>query len=89
MKTTIWKFPLEITDDQSIAMPKGAILLSAMMQNGVLTLWALVQPSQPTVNRRVYVFGTGHPIPADLALEHVATLPDRQFIWHVFDGGEE
>lgn len=42
MAETIWKFPLEIADSQSVVMPSGARILSAQMQGSTLCLWAVV-----------------------------------------------
>ena len=58
---TIWKFPLCVTDAQTVEMPERANLLHADMQDGALTVWALVDPTTPKVRRVIYVRGTGQP----------------------------
>lgn len=86
---TIWKFPLLVTDAQEIDMPEGARLLAVQVQGDAPCVWARVEPQNPTVRRRLYIAGTGHPLYSDLH-EYVATfqLPRHGLVFHVFDGGE-
>ena len=45
---TIWKFPLEVKDKQQVLMPRGAVILSAGIDNrGSICVWALVDPKRP------------------------------------------
>lgn len=83
---TIWKFPLELTDAQQVAIPSGAQLLTAQIQGQSLQLWALVDPAQPKHVHTIRIIGTGHPIEEDLG-KYVATfqLRDGELIFHVFD----
>jgi len=84
----VWKFPLQIEDGWlAVEMPRGAKLLTVMMQYDVM-LWALVDPEQPSVQRRIKVFGTGHPILNADMLVYIGSVTDGPFVWHVFDGGE-
>lgn len=57
---TMWKYALNMTDDQVVMMPRGASVLSFQIQNEVPTIWSLVDSDQPTVSRRVIIVGTGH-----------------------------
>ena len=87
MAKTIWKFPLEITDEQSVEMPKGAQLLSVAMQGGSdCCLWALVDPSDIRESRKVNIYGTGHPLPDDPG-RHIGTfvMHDGLLVFHAFD----
>jgi len=85
---TIWKFPLTITDQNEIEMPKGAELLTVQMQHGEPQLWASVDPQAPKVSRRIMVHGTGHPV--DLFNVYLATFQTMggYLVFHVFDAGE-
>ena len=91
--STIWKFPLEIEDVQLVKMPHHARILSAQMQAGTVTLWALVSPLNQHVNREIRILGTGHPadaVVASPALPFIGTVQDRHgLVWHIFDGGEQ
>lgn len=80
---TIWKFPLEVTDHQSIEMPANAKVLSVADQAGVLTIWALVDPEAERELRHVWVFGTGHPVTVSGATFR-GSVQQGPFVWHVF-----
>lgn len=89
---TIWKFPLEIVDEMAIEMPVGARLLTVQVQGGTPTLWALVSPQAPKVQRRIRIIGTGHPLRLADDLSYVGTVQTigaygGDLVWHVFDGG--
>ncbi len=86
---SIWKFPLEITDAQTIKMPAGAELLSVGEQNGTLCLWAKVDPNKEIVEKNIRIFGTVHPVPKDdfendKELSFIGTVQIGSFVWHVF-----
>lgn len=83
---TIWKYPLTITDEQTVEMPAGARLLSAQFQAGELVLWAMVEPYGPRVARTVRVIGTGNTFSLPPGCAYVATAqePLRPLVWHVF-----
>ncbi len=92
MNFTIWKFPLKIADVQSVEMPRDARILSAQLQDGAVTLWAMVQPAAPRCKRVFWIVGTGHR--ADHVVvnvfAYISTVQDANgFVWHLFDGGEE
>jgi hypothetical protein len=59
---TIWKYPLHLIDKQTVNMPKGAEILTVQIQNGTITMWALVDPESVKIKRTIEIFGTGHPI---------------------------
>ena len=70
---SIWKFPIEITDRQTVNMPKTATILSVQIQHGAVCMWALVDTEEPTVDRTFIVHGTGHPCICD-ASEYIGTF---------------
>lgn len=84
---TIWKFELEITDEQYIKAPLNMTPLSAQIQNGQLVLWGIVDPKGYVGNHRVLIVGTGNPLP-DMIIEgmskYLSTVQDGAFVWHVF-----
>jgi hypothetical protein len=84
---SVWKFPLSLAlDEQEIAMPVSAKILTMQMQHGSPMLWALVDPSAPISYRRVRIAGTGHLIKQDRAWEYVATfqMHGGDLVFHVF-----
>jgi hypothetical protein len=85
---TIWKYPLAITDRQTITMPRNAQLLTVQTQEGSLVLWALVRPEETGVGREIAIYGTGNPMPPYPG-EYVATFSSHSnaLVWHVFDLG--
>ena len=88
-ETVIWKFALEITDEQFVSMPSGARLLHVDVQHGEPQVWAHVQPSAQSRNRKLRVYGTGHPIESDRGA-YVGTFQVHGgvLVFHLFDEGE-
>jgi hypothetical protein len=82
----IFKYPLKITDQQTILMPAGARILSAQYQGAELVLWALVNPDGAPIRRYIWIIGTGNPMPSKL-LNHIDTvqMPSHPIVWHVFE----
>ena len=91
--SVVWKYALEIADEQEIVMPQGAELLHVADQEGgigitSLALWARVIPTgQPDVRRSIIIRGTGHPIWTQPYVGTAVTAHGA-LVWHVFDGGE-
>jgi len=96
----VYKYELEITDEQELLMLRGAQPRLVGMQGGKLCLWASVDPllnPDDTEMRRFRVAGTGYVLPDGLA--YIGTVLDdtreawdgpRLLVWHVFeDFGEE
>lgn len=81
---TIWKFAFAVSGIVEIEMPIGSMILHAAMQDASMCIWAEVFAGAATELRRFRVFGIGHSIPS-VELAHVATVLDRQFVWHLFE----
>lgn len=80
---TVWKYPIEITDEQEIEMPSGAIILHAGLDpTGQPCVWAQLDPNRPLERRKIYVAGTGGPM--SWYHDHISTFVDGSFVWHVF-----
>jgi len=87
---TIWKFNLNIEDEQKVVMPKDAKILTAQMQKDTLCLWALVDTDITVIdeNRYIGIYGTGNPIPAPENIKkYISTfqLHDGGLIFHIFE----
>lgn len=88
MNRAIWKFPLDVADEQTLNMPAGAKILTVQIQFGVPTIWAEVEPSEPKIQqRRIAVFGTGHTIPALKPLTYIGSVQQDggNLIWHIYE----
>jgi len=86
---TIWKYKLLEEDEQTIAMPDMAEILTVQLQNGEPHLWVLVDPQQPLGERRFSIYGTGHPVPDHLtaAGNYIGTFQfyGGLMIFHLFE----
>ena len=80
----IWKFPIKVTDEQHISIPKYPEFLSVQFQGDELCIWAVVEPENEKKKHRIRVVGTGHPLPEGCI--YIGTVQDRPYVWHVFEG---
>lgn len=87
MKETVYKYPLEIEDEQVVLLPTGARILTVQQQNNNIFLWALVNPTSPNVQAfTIRIHGTGHAISDSDELEYINTvqLYGGKLVFHVF-----
>ncbi len=82
--TTIWKYPIEPADVQTLRVPAGARPLAVQTQNGSPQLWMLVEPAMPLTDISVRVAGTGHERDDLWASEYVGTFQTGPLVFHVF-----
>ncbi len=91
--TTIYKYPLDLTEEQQVPMPSGAEVLTVQDQGGSLVLWAKVDPSARLIGRRIFCHGTGHtmqPKPSGFEMRYIATVQQRSgLVWHFFEENGE
>jgi hypothetical protein len=84
--TTIYKYPIEITDEQEIPMPFGAEIRHVGLDpEGSPCVWAEVENTNTPEPVRLFIVGTGRRMP-DEAANHVGTFIQGPFVWHVFVG---
>lgn len=83
---TIYKYPLEVLDEEYYDMPRGTEFLSVQVQNGVPCLWALVDTQRAVAHAKVVIHGTGHPADDVDGMEFVGTfqLNGGLFVGHVW-----
>lgn len=82
---TIWKFKLEIEDEQTVMMPMQAKVLSVAEQGGDLCLWAMVDPINRVEPRRVRIVGTGHEMFwSEGKFVGTVLTEGGRLVWHVF-----
>lgn len=84
----IWKFPLSVTDIQTIMMPTGAKVLAVQPQMGELQLWALCDPDEKIGKEpRIFeIHGTGNPIEGNPG-QYISTfqIANGRLVFHVFE----
>lgn len=82
---TVFKYPLEIANEQTIDLPIGAKPLSVQMQGEWIYLWAEVDTDSKPFPYTVRVFGMGHLLPKE-AMKHLGTVQqlDGMLVWHVY-----
>lgn len=91
MAKTIFKYTLQITGLQTIAMPKNSEILCVQEQRNEGHLWAIVDENMPLEDRIFEIIGTGHPLEdnsdPELIRSYVGTFQVNggQFVWHVFE----
>lgn len=82
-KRTIWKFGLD-GHHTVLTMPAGAEVVSFDLQDGHATLWAMVDPAAPRVERRFHVVGTGWEFDASVIYRGMAQTPTG-LVWHLLE----
>ena len=86
----IWKYPIEVTESQMLRVPKGAKVLTVLVQEGQPCIWALVDISiADTECIEVLTFGTGQP---DIDIDDADylgayQLPEVNVVGHVWTKG--
>ena len=87
----IFKYEFSVEDRVEIPTHKLEKILhfDTRVQNkvaGRLCMWAIVNPDTGPDHdlHTFYVVGTGHPMPFDKSLEHLATVMDGPYVWHIF-----
>lgn len=84
---TIWKFKLDITDEQTISVPKKSLLLqTVLIQDGTPVVWVMCDSSiKENEDIVIVTLGTGNPIPENIEkLLYVGTYQLLTFVGHVF-----
>jgi hypothetical protein len=84
----VFKYPLEIEDEQLIMLPQDAEPLRIMVQNNIPCLWVRLQTTGdcPTVAWTIITRGTGHPAPSEQEATYIDSymLSGGQLVFHVF-----
>ena len=90
MSKKIWKYPLNVVDEQIVRLPKGAILMTVVSQYDNVCMYALVDPDEKDYEpRTIRLYGTGHELDER---EHVihrflgsCITMGGSLVWHVFE----
>jgi hypothetical protein len=83
---TIWKWTLQ--PETTIAVPRGAEILTVQAQHNEPQIWMLVDPNAETEERTFQIHGTGHDIP-DAPGKYIGTFQLRggALVLHAFETG--
>lgn len=85
--TKVYKFPLEISDEQKVLMPECAKVLTVQVQKGKPCIWAECNPDEKQVLRTFLIRGTGHSIDDEIEKEYIGTIQmcEGSIVFHVFE----
>ena len=86
MTLAVWKYPLQKDSYHIVDLPVGAEVLSFQMQQGVPTIWALVDVNGSLGRRMFRILATGESLP-DKNLKYIGSVQDHAFVWHLFEQG--
>lgn len=83
---TIWKFPVPITDEFTLDIPRPATVLSfGLDPAGVPCVWCVVDPAEPKTECTFALLGTGNPDHDGVGLlPFVGSVTHGRFVWHLF-----
>ena len=85
---TIYKYELEVVDDQVLMLPLGAQILTVQLQYGKPVLWAVVDlPKRALLPVTIKTYGTGIATHDNLdRADYVGTyqLNEGHLVFHVF-----
>ncbi|HLE86824.1 MAG TPA: hypothetical protein VI727_04105 [Candidatus Brocadiaceae bacterium] len=84
---TIWKYNLEVVDDQLLEIPIEAEILDVQMQYGSPQLWAVVTPELQKETRHIRIHGTGHRVSTVDNLKYISTfqMEGGSLVFHAFE----
>ena len=82
---SIWKFPLELREEQVVEMPLDSKILSVADQGGQIVIWAEVYTEHRTEQVFFHIFGTGAVIPPSRCQRHyIGTVQLNRLVWHIY-----
>lgn len=90
----IWKFPLQITKEQSLEVPRPFKFLAIQWQGDQLMLWAEIDTTAPgqfdskpsKLPYKIRMYGTGHEIEDwPLVVQYLATVQQGPYVWHFYE----
>ncbi len=83
---TIFKYPLELEDQQTVTMPMGSRVLCVQVQRGRPCLWAMVDSEVvETEQHHIRIYGTGHPIDRHPSRYYGTFQLKDTLVFHVFE----
>lgn len=81
----VWKWELNLQDEQVVYLPERAEILTVRMQGRSLCLWAVCARDAPSEARKIFIHGTGHLVaPAPLRYIDTFFIDNGILVFHVF-----
>ena len=80
---TIYKYPINLNEKQSILTYEGAKPLRIAIQESTICVWMEVSTEEKKVDKNIYCFGTGFELP-NLDLKYIGSVDDFPFVWHIY-----
>lgn len=71
MSAIIYKYQMPVMEDFIMNLPVGANIIRVADIEGMLYLWAIVNPDLPSEPRRFMAYKTGSPMTEDYGLEYI------------------
>lgn len=89
MHKVIWKYRLELQDQQFVEMPPNARILCVQIQQSIPTIWAMVDSdSREREKRSILIVPTGYEQPAlGGFINYIGTIQTAggSLVFHVFE----
>lgn len=81
---SVWKF--NINRDNKLALPVGAKVLSAGVQDSNFFIWAQIDTTEKEIEYRIFkIYGTGWDIENIDTLKFINTVYLNRMVFHVFE----
>lgn len=83
---TIYKYQLDVTDVQTLHIPKNSKILNIQTQREIPCIWALVDTNEKIEDRKIKIYGTGHECGPGRE-EYIGSfqLENGALVFHVFE----
>lgn len=87
----VWKHPLPHIKENCFEAHLGCKIIHVGEQRGKLFCWGIHDLSKPTIEKSLYVAGTGQVLPTMYEGNHVGScvMPATSLVWHVFESKED
>lgn len=82
----IYKYPLEVTDKQTISMPMDAKIISIQEQKGKPVVWVMTNGKKPMKDVVFHMVETGKPFLLRDILKYLRTIQllSGNYVMHIF-----
>ena len=81
--SVIYKYTLELQQEQTLSLPADAEILTIQIQSGVICAWVRLDTLKPERTRTLVICGTGDNPPENG--RYVATVQTPPMVWHFFE----
>lgn len=83
---TMYKYQFEFAKEVTIEMPDGPTMLSVQLQNGVPSMWAMVNTDNAPKSYKLACYWTGEEITNADQLRFIGTVQAADnLVWHIFE----